>query len=371
MKIGIVCYPSIGGSGIVASNLGNELAGQGHSVHFISYDEPIRIGQHHNIYFHRVGINEYTLFKYPDYTLPLAVKIAAVHEQFKLDVVHVHYAVPHATAGLLAQALLKACRIQPPRLVTTLHGTDITLLAQDPNLFHIVQFSIKNSSCVTAVSQYLKSRTRAILKIKKPIRVIYNFYTPKPPTRPRRIIRQKLQVRHNDFLAIHLSNLRPVKRIPDLLKTAALVRHPKFRLLILAGGDFTPFQPLVNKLKLQKTVIVKEGEIGVENYLNAADAGLYTSEEESFGLGILESMTFGQPVIATNVGGIPEVVKNGKTGFLANLGDVKALARYIKILMIDDNLRQKMGAASKHLAKTKFNAQKITAQYLHCYQNSP
>lgn len=373
LRIGIVCYPSIGGSGVIATNLGNELARRGHNVHFISYDKPFRLAKHKNIRFHKVNINKYSLFKYPDYTLPLAVEIGNVHEKYALDVVHVHYAVPHATAALLAVQMIEECEpsCKPPRVITTLHGTDITLLAQDPSLYEIIKFSIEKSGGVTAVSNYLKKQTQKVLKTKKSIKVIYNFYTPARVTHSREWVRRSLGINNNDFLAIHLSNLRPVKRIPDLLKVAAELKHNKhFKLLILAGGDFAPYEPLLKKLNLQKTVIVKKGEANVENYLNAADIGLYTSEEESFGLGILESMAFGQPIVATNIGGIPEVVKDGKTGFLAKLGDVKALARHVIKLMKDNNLRQKMGNAAKLRAQTKFNTQKIVEQYLHCYQRS-
>ena len=373
MNIGIVCYPSIGGSGILATNLGLELAKLGHKVHFISYERPFHLstGNKH-VFFHRVNINPYELSKSPDYTLPLAVTIGNVHEIYGLDVLHVHYAVPHATAALLAEEMIKQCdNFPPPKIITTLHGTDITLLARDKNLTEVIKYSIEKSDRVTAVSKYLGKQTRRFLKTKNPIEIIYNFYSPGPVTKSRTAVRKALGVAPNDFLAVHLSNLRPVKRIPDLLKTAFLVRDRRFKLLIMAGGDFTPYLPLLKKYRLEKTVIVKKGESGVENYLNAADMGLYASEEESFGLGILESMAFQKPVVATRAGGIPEVVENKKTGLLAPVGDAKAMAQYIKILMQDKDLSEKMGAAGKTRAEKLFSAGKIVQEYLKIYQRTP
>ena len=353
----------------MATNLGNELARRGHKVHFISYESPFRLAKSPNIRFHKVNINKYSLFKYPDYTLPLAVEIGNVHEKYELDVVHVHYAVPHATAALLANDMIPECsHCKPPKIITTLHGTDITLLARDPNLDEVIKFSIEKSDGVTAVSHYLKGQTQKVLKTKKPIQVIYNFFSPKAPTKSRQVIRKGLKIKDNDFVAIHSSNLRPVKRIPDLLKTASLIRNPKFKLLILAGADFKPYLPLAKKLKLGKILIVKNGEFNIENYLNAADIGLYTSEEESFGLGILESMAFGQPVVATKIGGIPEVVEHKKSGFLAKLGDTKALAGYVKMLMQSGTLHQKMGQVAKLRAETTFSTEKIVDEYVKYYQ---
>ncbi|MBI3231507.1 MAG: N-acetyl-alpha-D-glucosaminyl L-malate synthase BshA [Candidatus Doudnabacteria bacterium] len=370
LRIGIVCYPSIGGSGVVATNLGNELARLGHQVHFISYEKPFRLnGSRKNTFFHRVNINKYDLFKYPDYTLPLAVAIGGVHEKYELDILHVHYAVPHATAALLAVAMIEQCsHCSPPKIITTLHGTDITLLARDPNLDEAIKFSIEKSNGVTAVSEYLKEQTRKVLQNRKPIQVIHNFYSPARITNSREEIRGKLGIKHQNFVAIHLSNLRPVKRISDLLKVAAKLKNNKnFKLLILAGGNFKPFLPLVKKLKIEKTVIVRNGEIDTENYLNASDIGLYASEEESFGMGILESMAFGLPVVATRVGGVPEVLNNEKSGFLCRVRDIKNLAAKTKLLIENESLRKKMGAAALLRAQTHFSAEKIVPKYLDYY----
>ncbi len=371
LRIGIVCYPSIGGSGVVATNLGLELAKRGHRVHFISYEQPFRLtGHEKNIFFHKVEINKYALFKYPDYTLPLAVTIEQVQRKFKLDAIHVHYAVPHATAALLARRIMRQNKTPLPKIITTLHGTDITLLAQDKNLFDIIKYSIERSHCVTAVSESLKKDTIRILKPDKPIDVVYNFYTPKKPSKSREAVRRGLGVKAGDFLAIHLSNLRPVKRIPDLLKIAALMKsHPNFKLLVLAGGAFTPYEPLAKKLKL-KNIIVKENVRDIENYLNAADAGIYTSETESFGMGMLETMSYGKPVLATNAGGVPEVARNGTDGFLLKIGDVKGFAAKLKLLTENRQLTAQLGRNALAHSREKFSADVIVEQYLHHYRQT-
>ncbi len=380
LKIGIVCYPSIGGSGVVATNLGLELAKLGHLVHFISYEEPFRlIKKHRGVYFHKVDINEYSLFKYPDYTLPLAVCIEEVQRKYKLDILHVHYAVPHATAALLAKRIMRQNGIEAPKIITTLHGTDITLLAKDPSLFAIIKYSVERSNGVTAVSQSLKNDTIKVLKTDKPIEVIYNFYTPSKISVPREKIREKLGIKNSDFLAIHLSNLRPVKRIPDLLKIVAKMsakggsafggkKFPKFKLLILAGGDFKNYEPLVKKLGIQNSLIVKQNVNDIKNYLNAADAGIYTSETESFGMGILETMSYGSPILTTRVGGIPEVVNEGKTGFLLKLGDITGFVSKIKLLMQNEDLRKQMGSEAKKIACKKFCSQTVVKKYLEYYR---
>jgi L-malate glycosyltransferase len=379
LKIGIVCYPSIGGSGIVATNLGLELAKLGHEVHFISYEEPFLLNHRPaRVFFHKVNINEYALFKYPDYTLPLAETIVMVHARYKLNVLHVHYAVPHATAALLAKRIMIADGKQPPKIITTLHGTDITLLAHDPNLFTVIKFSIERSDGVTAVSQNLKEETVKTLDTKKDIKVIYNFYNPVPVTQSRKKVRQNLssskslfgtgKVSEADFLAIHLSNLRPVKRIPDLLKiTAKLKDKPRFKLLILAGNSFKPYIPLVNKLRIQSKIIVRESVKNIQNFLNGADLGIYTSETESFGMGMLETMAYGKPVLATKAGGVPEVATNGHSGYLLPVGDVAGFANKIKLLMDNPKLASSLGQQAKERAAKNFGPSSIAKQYLDYY----
>lgn len=369
LNIGMVCYPSVGGSGIVATLLGTELAKLGHKVHFISYEEPFALDTNNkNIFFHQVTFNGYELFKYPDYTLPLAVKMLDVAKKFKLDILHVHYAVPHATAALLAKDIARREGIPFPNVVTTLHGTDITLLARDKTVMPVIKYSIESSCGVTAVSLSLKKDTIKNLKTKKDIEVIHNFYTPKEISIKRDRIRKDLGLTDSDFVVIHLSNMRPVKRIPDLLEIISKVKSNKnIKLLILAGGDFDQYLPLVKKFKIEKNIIVRKNVRDIENYINAGDLGLYTSGEESFGMGILETMSYGKPVLATNAGGIPEFMQNGKTGFLFKVGEVDSFAEKLLELSKNNELVNKLGVNAKERASQGFFADKIVNEYLDYY----
>jgi N-acetyl-alpha-D-glucosaminyl L-malate synthase BshA len=372
LSIGITCYPTVGGSGIVASQLGSELARLGHQVHFISYEPPFRLDRKQlNVFFHQVELNEYRLFKYPDYTLPLAVKMVEVAAKHKLDILHVHYAVPHATAALLATQIARDQTQHTPHVITTLHGTDITLLARDPNLGPIIKYSIESSCGVTAVSRSLKKETIQVLKSRKPIEVIYNFYRPKPPRKGRQEVRRALRVRNNDFLLIHMSNLRPVKRAQDVLRVVAELKdQPNVKLLILAGESFTPFRKIVKRLGIEDRLIVKDNVLDIENYLHASDAGLYASERESFGMGVLETMSFGKPVVATRVGGVTEIMRDGETGFLKRLGDVPSMARAVRTLANDPELAARMGEAARARAEQKFSSQQSVEQYLDLYRRT-
>ena len=369
LRIGITCYPSIGGSGIIATELGHELAKLGHEVHFISHGVPFRLDMSRpNIYFHEVIVNTYPLFKYPDYTLPLAVKMASVAKKFQLDILHVHYAVPHATAAYMAQQMLKYEK-KRPKVITTLHGTDVTLMGQDPNYKPIIRYSIERSCGVTAVSRSLKDETIATLKLNKPIEVIYNFSPPRKPSRKRTTVRKELGLDDDTLLLIHISNLRAVKRIPDLLKImASLPPKTKAKLLIIAGSSFASYEETVRKLDVGKHLIIRENVLDIESYLVAADVGIYTSETETFGLGILESMSFGHPVLATDAGGIPEVVIKGKTGFLYPVGDIASFTSGVVRLAKDKALRTRMGTAGKNHAKDTFGPKRIVEEYIAFYR---
>jgi len=371
LAIGITCYPSIGGSGIVASQLGSELARLGHRVHFISYEPPFRLDlAQPNIEFHPVKINEYQLFKYPDYTLPLAVKMVAVAHKHKLDLLHVHYAVPHATAALLAADIARKQGRRTPHVVTTLHGTDITLLGRDPNLGPIIKYSIESSCGVTAVSESLRKETIQVLRTRKPIQVVYNFYRPAAPGPSRAQVRRSLKLKDSDFVLIHMSNLRPVKRFPDVLRVLAQVKDlQRVKLLILAGGPFDEYKPLARELGIMDKLVVRNNVVDIENYVNAADAGLYTSEKESFGMGVLETMSCAKPVVATSVGGVPEIVQDGRTGFLAKLGDIRSMARDVRKLEADPGLAACMGQAAQLRAQQEFSAEKSVARYLEYYRH--
>lgn len=367
LKIGITCYPSVGGSGILASALGEELARRGHEVHFISYERPFRMpAGAPRLHFHPVVINGYELFKYPDYTLPLSVKMAEVSEAHDLDVLHVHYAVPHATAAILARAMLT--RARPLRVVTTLHGTDTTLLGRDPGYGPAIRHALMSSDAVTAVSAWLAEETRRLMNVERSIDVIHNFFAPRTPTRSRDEVRAELGLR-DEAMIVHLSNLRPVKRIDLLLDTVARVKpRSAFKLVILAGGNFGPFSEQVRRLGLRDRVVVRENVVDVENYLQAADLGLFTSESESFCLSMLEAMWFGCPSVSTAVGGIPEVADDGVSGVLTPAGDADALARGVESLLSDPARRSAMGQAAMQRAKEMFSAETIVSRYESLYR---
>ncbi len=367
LRIAITCYPSVGGSGILATQLGQQLARLGHEVHFVSYGKPFRLDLSvPNVSFHPVSISEYDLFRYPDYTLPLSVKLAEVARACRLDVIHAHYAVPHAVAAYLAQRLLGE---GAPRLITTLHGTDTTLIGKDPGYRPIIRHALLHSDGLTAVSKSLREEMLAVFGAGLDIRVIHNFFAPVRPTRAREQVREELGVR-DELLVLHMSNLRPGKRIPDLLRVIAASRHrERVRLLILAGGDFAPYRPLAGSLGIESRVTVMPSVLDVENYLNAADLGLYTSDHESFGLSILESMFHRLPVLATRTGGIPEVMVDGETGFLLPVGDVEAFAARLDAIVEEPDRYRSLGERGSERARALFSAERIVGEYVDYYRH--
>ncbi len=367
LRIGITCYPSVGGSGVLATALGEELASRGHDVHFIAYERPFRLpSDTRRLHFHPVAINEYELFRYPDYTLPLSVRMAEVSREHRLDVLHVHYAVPHATAAILARAMLPPGR--QPKVVTTLHGTDTTLLGHDPGYAPAIKHALTSSDAVTAVSESLKQETRRILDFDGPIEVIHNFFAPRGPGRPPEVVRGELGL-GDEVLVVHSSNLRPGKRVDLLLETIARVPpREAFKLLILAGETFAPFVGDARRLGLTERVIVREKVHAIEDYLQIAGVGLYTSDAESFCLSILEAMCFGCPSVSTRVGGIPEVVEDGESGLLVPAGDVDALAKALEALIHDASRRRALGAAARARARERFSAEVIVPRYEALYR---
>jgi N-acetyl-alpha-D-glucosaminyl L-malate synthase BshA len=367
LKIGITCYPSVGGSGILATALGEELARRGHEVHFISYERPFRLpADAPRIHFHQVKINSYSLFRYPDYTLPLSVKMAEVSRDHRLDVLHVHYAVPHATAAILARAMLAPS--EQPRIIATLHGTDTTLLAHDPGYGPAIRHALTSADAITTVSAFLREETQRLLAIDRPIDVIHNFFAPRPPRRAREEVRRELGVK-DEAIILHCSNLRPVKRIDLLLETVArLEPRGAFKLVVLAGESFAPFDADVKRLGIEDQVVVREKVDDIEDYLQAADLGLFTSETESFCLSILEGMAFGFPSVATRVGGIPEVVDHNTTGLLVPFGNVDALAGAVQSLLQDPAHRKNLGKAGLRVATEKFSAGVIVPRYEALYR---
>ncbi len=368
LRIGITCHPSIGGSGILASELGEELAQRGHEIHFISHAAPFRMPRdRERVHFHPVRVNDYDLFKYPDYTLPLSVKMAEVAAAHDLDILHVHYAVPHATAAMLAMSMLPAGR--RPRVIVTLHGTDVMLLGSDAGYGPAIRHALEAADGVTTVSQFLQGEVRTHLGFTGPVEVIPNFFAPQPPTRTRDAVRAELGLAAGEAMLLHASNLRPVKRIDLLLQTVAQIRpRESFKLVVLAGGDFTPFQTEAARLGVGDRIVIRENVTAIEDYLNAADAALFTSELESFCLGILEAMTFDCPTAAFAVGGIPEVIESGRHGLLVPFGDTTALARATETLISDPTRRAALGAAGRARAHALFSADRIVGRYVDYYR---
>jgi N-acetyl-alpha-D-glucosaminyl L-malate synthase BshA len=367
LNIGITCYPSVGGSGILASELGEELANRGHTIHFISYEAPFRLPAGPRVFFHPVTVNSYDLFKYPDYTLPLSVKMAEVSRAHDLDILHVHYAVPHATAAILARAMLPPGRA--PRIVTTLHGTDTTLLGRDPGYGPAIRHALEHSDAITTVSDFMQRETVRLLGVQRPIEVIPNFFEPHPTVHPRAEVRRELGLADDEAMLLHLSNLRPLKRIDLLLDIAAQLKSRlPFKLVVLAGGNPAGLREAAARRGVADVLVVREKVTDIEGYLQAADLGLFTSEVESFCLSILELMSVGCPSAAFAVGGIPEVTVSGETGVLAPFGDTPALAAGIEALWRDPARRQAMGAAARVRARTRFSAATVVPLYEALYR---
>jgi len=367
LKLAITCYPSVGGSGILASELGEELAARGHEIHFISYEPPFRLPRGPRVFFHPVAVNSYDLFKYPDYTLPLSVKMAEVARAHSLDLLHVHYAVPHATAAVLARAMLhEEHRL---RIITTLHGTDTTLLGRDPGYGPAIKHALENSDAVTTVSEFMRSETIRLLGVQRPIEVIHNFFEAHPPSHRRDEVRRDLGLAPDEAMLLHLSNLRPLKRVDLMLDTVALLQtRLPFKLVILAGADSARLADEVRRRGLRDRVVIRERVSAIEDYLQAADLGLFTSEMESFCLSILELMTVGVPSAAFAVGGIPEVTRDGETGVLAPFGDTVALAAKVEALLRDPARRAALGEAGRIRARENFSAAAIVPRYEALYR---
>jgi len=365
LKIGITCFPLIGGSGILATALGTELAERGHDVHFFSHAKPVRLDlSRPRIHFHQVEVGHATVFPCPDYTLPLAVKMAEVGKAQRLDIFHVHYAVPHATAAFLATEMIG---VGAPKIVTTLHGTDTTLLGPNPQYRAAIEHALIHSDAVTTVSESLRRQTEETFRLRDEIQVIPNFFTPNGSNRSREKVRLELGLSDSEFLVAHMSNLRPTKRIDLLLRVVAAASHrDRIRLLILAGAPFAPFQTLVDELGLRQNVIVKEDAAVVEDFLPASDAGLYTSESESFGLSILETMFFGKPVVAFRIGGIPEVV--GDVAYLNPFGDIAAMASSLDALVASPETARQLGERGRERAERLFTASHIVPRYEALYR---
>jgi N-acetyl-alpha-D-glucosaminyl L-malate synthase BshA len=369
VKVGITCYPTYGGSGIVATELGLELANRGHEVHFISYANPIRLdADTPRVYYHEVEVSTYPLFQYPPYSLALASRMAEVAERKKLDLLHVHYAIPHSISALLAKQMM-ASRWRLP-FVTTLHGTDITLVGADRSYFPITKFSIEQSDGVTSVSEYLKKRTVEVFGVENEIRVITNFvncdiYRPdrdRYPAIP--------GVPDGAKVLIHLSNFRPVKRVADCVRILERVRREVDAHLVLVGDgpERGPVERIVQDLNLVPYVTFLGKQNHVERIIPRADVLLLPSELESFGLAALEAMACGVPPVATHVGGVAELITHGKDGFLEAVGDVEAQAARVSELLSDGPLQQRMRDAARLTALTRFCSGMVIPEYIRYYE---
>jgi N-acetyl-alpha-D-glucosaminyl L-malate synthase BshA len=375
MKIGITCYPTYGGSGVVATELGLELANRGHEIHFISYAQPIRLTElHPNIHYHEVDVSRYPLFDYPPYDLALATRMAEVSELYALDILHVHYAIPHSVSALLARQMLAAKPLkQRLPFVTTLHGTDITLVGLDRSYLPITRFSIEESDGVTAISNYLRERTLREFDVKNHIEVIYNFVNCDLYCRDAGATERRLEYAPNgERVLVHLSNFRPVKRVTDVVEIFDRVRKkiPSKLLMIGDGPDRSRAEWLAVQKGIHNDVLFLGKQDKIAEKLAVADVILMPSELESFGLAALEAMACKVVPIATRGGGVPEVIEHGVSGYLAEVGDVDAMAGYAIELLNDDSRLQQMAKASRAMAQSKFCASKIVPQYEAFYRRT-
>jgi N-acetyl-alpha-D-glucosaminyl L-malate synthase BshA len=368
MKIGIVCYPTHGGSGVVASELAISLAKKGHEMHIVSYAPPFRLRTfHQNIFVHEVEVASYPLFKYPPYELGLATKLAELAEAHDLDIIHAHYAVPHAASAYLAKQILDSARL---KTLTTLHGTDITLVGADPSFRRVVKFAIEKSDGVTAVSRYLKNRTIEEFDIRREIRVIPNFVEFVRPSPDLKACNREAFAPRKEKILMHASNFRPVKRIGDVVRVFARVREkiPAKLLLVGEGPERLFIKQLVRELKLGADVHFLGEQDQLEPLFFCADLFLLPSEQESFGLTALEAMNCGVPVIATDVGGLPEVVRHGETGYLFPVGEIADMAACAVALLTDPARHELFKARARKRAQESFNADDIIPQYEAFYE---
>lgn len=368
MRIGITCYPTYGGSGIVATELGKELAGRGHEIHFISYAPPLRLNQlSPNIQFHEVEVTSYPLFDHPPYTLALATKMAEVAEAHNLDLLHCHYAIPHSVSAFLAKSMLSPRKLP---VVTTLHGTDITLVGADRSYLPITKFSIEQSDGVTAVSHFLREATLRTFGVKKEIEVIYNFvncdnYKP--------IENEELRSHYapnGEKILIHLSNFRPVKRPADVVEVFVRVQSklPATLLMVGDGPERSSAEWLTRHHGVEKKVHFLGKRDNIEDLIGISDLLLLPSENESFGLVALEAMACEVPVIVTNVGGLPEVVTDGEEGYLVEPRNVDTMAERAWHILSDDSRRKAMGKRARESARKRFCASMIIPQYEEYYK---
>lgn len=374
MRIGIACYPTYGGSGVVASELGIELANRGHEVHVLSYALPFRLeGYTERIFYHEIEVGAYPLFKYPPFTLSAACKMIDIAEAHQLDVLHVHYAVPWAVCAHLAREVVSESALKL-KIVTTLHGTDITLVGNEPSFFKMTKFGIERSDAVTAVSTYLKEETMRTFGVGCNIDVIHNFvdserFIPTPEKNP---CCRKSLAPNGEKLLIHVSNFRAVKNIPDVIRMFAILLNQKKMnaklLMVGEGPELPPARALAQELGIAQHVKFMGKQQAVEKILACADVFVLPSAFESFGLSALEAMSCGLPVIATEIGGLAEVVTPGVDGWLCKVGDVECMAERAHRLLTNDAQLKKFSTAARKAAVERFSPPTIVSQYEKVYE---
>lgn len=370
MKIGITCYPTYGGSGVVATELGKELAQLGHEVHFISYALPHRLTQFvENIFYHEVEVSNYPLFEHQLYSLALTSKMLEVIEYEQLDLLHVHYAIPHATSAFLAKQILNK-NGSDIKIITTLHGTDITLVGLEPSFLPLVKLSIEASDGVTAVSRFLKEKTITNYHIDKDIEVIHNFIDAElyKPVCNKQF--KEHVAPNNEKIMIHTSNFRPVKRVSDTIRILEKVKKeiPTKLILIGDGPDRSECERLTRELKLEKDVLFLGKQDGLEDLLSVADIFLMPSQSESFGLSALEAMSCGVPVISSSVGGLPELIVHNQTGYIAEFSDVDRMAKYALELLRNEKKINSFSKKSRQRAEKIFEKKLIVPKYIEYYE---
>jgi N-acetyl-alpha-D-glucosaminyl L-malate synthase BshA len=368
MKIGITCYPTYGGSGVIATELGKELALQGHQVHFISYALPFRLNHFlENIFFHEVEMSNYPLFEFPLYSLALASKMVEVVTYENLDLLHVHYAIPHAISAYLARQILKEKK--DLKIITTLHGTDITLVGLEPSFSHLVKFSIEQSDGVTAVSRHLKEKTCTNYSVHKDIEVIPNFVDTKLFKPSNESPLKKSLAPNGEKILVHTSNFRVVKRVQDIIKIFNIIQKEISAKLVLVGDgpDRTECERLCRELDLCDKVLFLGKQEALVDILTSADLFLIPSQSESFGLAALEAMACGLPVISSSVGGLPELVVHNQTGYISEIGDIERMAKYTLDLLTNNKKYKLFSENARARAVNNFDKSIIIPQYENYY----
>lgn len=369
-KIGITCYPSVGGSGVVATELGKALAEKGHEVHFITSSIPFRLETCcTNTYFHEVEVNQYSVFRYPPYDIALASKMAEIAIREELDLLHVHYAIPHAISAFLAKEMVG----DQLKVVTTLHGTDITILGYDPSLSNMIRFGIEKSDIVTAVSNDLAWETKQLLGTTKDVKTVYNFIDPNTYYRkPAPHLRENLHINENEKVIVHISNFRKVKRVPDVIKVFHRIQQEMDAVLLFIGEgpELSVAITLAEELGIKEKIKLLGNQKNVADLLSICDLKLLLSEKESFGLVLLEAMACGVPVIGTDVGGIPEVIEHGKTGYVCPMGDIEKISQNALKVLHNEELQKYFSENAIERVQKIFHQEKIVSQYEKIYEEA-